>query len=380
MPSRDDHDHSRGVPSHGTTQFAAPPANAMKCKTCTNTYIAAKKRHVKCVEYMKDTWHPKTLCGAIASGDRRIYNKIKDMDACRTFWWDTMNAAAKEGWRDVVADYHQRAPYTRAEAETLMMNAMAGHHLDMCDFVYLNYYRETVEINEYTYRSMLGFAIKSGSIEVVKWFEENFGWRFDYIYDHQRSIFTRAIMADDVQVLEYLWNRLDTQVHNESMRHWYLEDAISKSPNAFKFLVDKCTHEFGYTIEPGFKDWVLLRPRYAYENIVALYSNNSDWGERFKHSIEQEIHLTTRPVHKRILMRIREFARERGLYRTNLLQKIRELIGDVELAREPVNMSALMSYIDEMDIPEWTYVRVCKLMRKLHDESTRANRQTELQQ
>jgi hypothetical protein len=364
------------VPTRGTTQFAAAE---MTCKTCRNTYVAAKKRHYKCVESLKDKWHQKTLCGAIASGDRRVYDKIKDMDAGRTSSWDIVNAAAKEGWRDVVADHH-RGLYTRAEAETLMMNSMGGHHLDMCDFVYLNYYKEVVDINEYTYRSMLGFAIKSGSIDVVHWFEENFRWRFHYIYDHQRNIFTQAIMADDVQVLEYLWNRLDTQVHNESMRHWYLEDAISKSPNAFKFLVDKCTHEFGYTIEPGFKDWVLLRPRYAYENIVALYSNNSDWGERFKHTIEQEIHMTTRPAHKRILMRIREFARGHGLYGINLLQKIRELIGDVEVAREPVDMSALMSYIDDMDIPEWTYVRVCKLMRKLHDQSTTSNHQTELQQ
>lgn len=347
----------------------------MTCKSCTNTYIAAKRRHVKCIDSLKDTWHSKTLCGAIACGDRRVYDKVKEMDAGRTSWWDVMNAAAKEGWRDVVADHHQ-GPYTRDEIETLMMNAMAGHHLDMCDFVYLNYYRGIVAISEFTYRSMLGFAIKSGSIDVVHWFEENFRWRFHYIYQYQCDIFTQAIAADDVHILEYLWTRLDIQVHRESMRRCYLEEALRKSPNAFKFLVDKCTHEFGYEIGAGFKDWVLLRPRYAYENIVALYSNNKEWSARFVHILQQEI-LLVGPRHKRILHRIMDFAKQRGLYGVNLLHKIRKLIGDVEQAREPVDIVALMTYIDDTDMPEWTYVKVCKLMRQLHAESTTSNHQIE---
>lgn len=338
----------------------------MSCLTCkNNTYTAAKRRHLKCLAAAEKVgWHSRTLCGAIMSGDRRVYDKVKAMDNGRARAWDVINAAAKEGWRDVVAD-HYEGPYDVNELDQLMSSAMSGHHLDMCEFVYLNYYKDVVRFNDKTYRWLLLYAAKSASLSVVLWFVEQFEWRPHYIDEFwERHIFTAAVKADDVEVLGYLWPRFDRHTHQQCMRYWYLEEALPRSPNAFKFLVDKCTTELGYRIEAGFKDYVLTHPRHAYQNIMTLYRNNNEWGFRFKHSLDEALN-TAGPRYKRNLERVKAFAKERGMYGALLLEKIRDLIGDVEQAREPVDIHVLMNYIDNTDMPEGRYVEVCKLMRRL---------------
>lgn len=339
------------------------------CTSCKNTYTAAKKRHVKCIDRLKDEWHPKTLCGAIMSGDRRMYDTVKLMDDNRTDSWQVVNAAAKEGWRDVVADYH-RSTYTRWDAQGLMYSALAGGHVDMCDFVYTNYFMKLVPFNEYTYRSVLmSGVIKSGSLTMLHWFVENFEWRPQYVDGYARDIMVCAVLADDVQVLEYLWPLFDVQMHRGAMRHWYLQDSFSKCPNSFKFLVDKCTNELGYQIDARFKNYVILSPRHAFENIVALYSNNREWAPSFRYELEYELRIVG-PRHRINLEQVKRFAERHGMNdvgKAHLLRQIRTIIGDVEQARDPLDIGVLMTYIDDTDMPEGKYLEVCKLMRKLYE-------------
>lgn len=349
--------------------YTPSPIMPRTCTSCNNTYIAAKKRHVKCIERLKDVWHPKTLCGAIMSGDRRMYDTVKAMDANRTSSWQVVNAAAKEGWCDVVADYH-RSTYTRWDAQELMYSALLGGHLKMCEFVYTNYFIKLVPFNEFVYRNVLMHgAIKSGSLAILHWFVENFEWRPQYVDGYARDIMTCAIMANDVEVLEYLWPLFDIQMHAGAMQHWYLNDAFSRYPNSFKFLVDKCTNEIGYEIEASYKNYVILSPRHAYENIVALYNNNNEWTESFRYELETELRIAG-PRQRIKLQQVKQFAAQHGMYdadKWGILRQIRAIIGDVQEARDPVDIGVLMTYIDNTDMPEGKYVEVCKLMRKLYE-------------
>lgn len=337
----------------------------MSCRSCKTTYLAAKKGHVECV-LDKVEWHKRTLCGAIMSGNRGVYERIRRLDKGRAVPSEVVLAAAEKGWVDVVADNYD-GPYGDRFLLKLMASAMSSGSSHMCDFVCTNYMRD-FQLTLANYKSLLVSAIGSKSIPMMKWFKDTFGWWVDYIDGEGPTLYECAVMTNDVTMMEYLWPYFDVQMHRGAMYHWYLQSAL-KRPQAFRFLIDKCD-ELGIRVPAELKDQVLWYPKFAFQNIVLLYRNNNEWGRYFKYALEDELR-EAGPRTRVIFERIKDYAEYHGLHadRTDdILGEIRHLIGDVEETRgNPVNINILMTYIDAMDMPEGRYIEVCELMKKLYE-------------
>lgn len=336
----------------------------MACPLCKNTYLAAKNRHLQCVVAQSHMWHRRTLCGAIESGDKRVYYAVHSMDYGRTCDIEVMCAAARVAWMDVMADhYYPGGHYTNETLVKFLQNAMSGKSVHACEFVYTNY-MGNVDITLARYRKLLLSAISSSSIAVMKWFEQTFGWWVQYIDDNTADFFECAVNTGDEAMMEYLWPLFDIHVHFRLMEHRYLYSAF-KLPRAFQFLMRKC-NEMDFAVSPELKEQALGWPKYAFHNIIMLYRNNMEWGLHFEFLIEDEIR-DAGPRNKVIFERIKGFAIEHGL-RVNrkgeLIEKIGALIGEVP---EPLDLGVLMSHIDSMDMPEGKYIEVCGLMKKLYD-------------
>lgn len=340
----------------------------MSCPSCKNTYIAAKNRHMGCIEALSGIWDKRTLCGAIESGDKRVYNTVREMDYGRTCDIEVICAAAKAAWTDVMANHYNQY-FTNETLVKFMQSAMSGKSVHSCEFVYTNYMRD-VDITVARYKKLLMSAISSCSTVVIRWFEQTFGWWVQYIDENTAEFFECAVNTGDLTMMEYLWPIFDLEVHFRAMEHRYLHSAL-RIPRAFQFLMGKC-NEFDFAVDPELKEQALWYPKYALHNIILLYRNNAEWGWHFAFAIEDEI-AAAGPRNKLIYERIKGFAIEHGLHlnrKDEFLEKILALVGDFEV-EEPLDIGKLMTHIDSMDMPEGKYIEVCQLMKKLYDAMKR---------
>ena len=308
----------------------------MVCTACTNSYIAAKRGHTECVYHCARIhgWHPNTVVGAIEGGSRAMYERISDKRHVAPQLVNEAKAAAMHGWDDVV---RVALPLmNHVDILKLAMETLGRGHTRLCEILCRDYRAGQ------SFR-IPGFlrAIHSGKVDTCLWAEYFWKYTEDDWRTHVDKMRLEAIHSNSLEMVEYIFERFGMpRDPNKCLRN-----VVANADNyyMFRYLWDKV--EDKSIVEDTLKNYCIEKNRI--EVLRTIQKSVPTWPETF-------LDIARRGRQSALRKYLIKYAENCGAQEINVLRKRA--------------LHEMMEIIDDVEMPEGRYIKVCRLMRDLHTE------------
>ena len=288
----------------------------MVCPACSkNSYIAAKRGHIQCVREHRE-WDSRTLCGAIRSRSREVYDQVKALEPPIMHTPATLivENAAKVGWLDVVQEH---IDLCHDVMKIAIISLQCGHY-ELSKYILEKLDRDTLNQAEH---KLFYSAVMGGNLQCI-----------DMVNDmYEKNLWTTAppMMLYAAAVSSNKPSVWDILTRCNPPTEQYLVSSAVYSMELKKYTSAKVVTNIATTLHvplPPQLKTMCIRVRDVHM-LRLLYRNNEEWPVNFSQVLESQIEKAG-PRIRVFLQQMREFAESCGADKIGELMRI---INDVDI-------------------------------------------------
>lgn len=284
----------------------------MPCPSCSkSTYIAAKRGHIRCVlEHVQ--WDHRTLCGAIRSGSREVYDAVKDLepDHSRTPPFIVAQNAVCVGWLDVVREHFPLVE--RRYVKKMCLLALEGGYRDIAKYIIDNTpFSEIENSGDHLFYS----AVVGGNFECIDLVNDVFEKNMWTVVS-PKALYAGAVASQKMGVWEILTRVVPPTEEVLALSVAYAIDM--KKYHAVRIVVNHATTHM--VPLPALLKNLCIKTRDVHL-MRMLYTNNEEWPPNFNELLSREIERAGPRVRVH-LESIRDFAHSCGANKVDELVRI----------------------------------------------------------
>lgn len=290
----------------------------MPCPSCSkNTYIAAKRGHIRCVlEHVQ--WDHRTLCGAIRSGSREVYDAVKDLEPAFSRTPSTIVAqnAVCVGWLDVVQEHFPHVEPRHVKKMCLL--ALEHGYPGIAKYVIDNMCPLEVQRsgNDFFYS-----AVVSGNFECIDLVNDVYEKNMWTVLS-PKALYAAAVSSQKIGVWDILTRVVPPTEEVLALSVAYAIDL--KKYHSVRIVVNHATAQM-VPLPPLLKN-LCIKTRDVHL-MRMLHTNNEEWPPNFSELLEREIQRAGPRVRVH-LENIRDFAHSCG---ANKVDELMRIMKDVDM-------------------------------------------------
>jgi len=291
-------------------------SRSMVCPACSkNSYIAAKRGHIQCVREHRE-WDARTLCGAIRSKSREVYDQVRALEPpnMHTPAMLIVENAVNVGWLDVVQEHIE---FCHDIKKIAIISLKCGHY-ELSKYILGELPRDILDQVEH---QLFYSAVMSGNLQCIDMVNDMYEKNL-WITTPQMMLYAAAVSSNKPCV----WHIL-TRCTPPTEQH--LVSSVAFSIDLKKYTSAKVVTNIATTLRvplPPELKTMCIRTRDV-QMLRMLYRNNEEWPANFSHVLESQIEKAG-PRIRVLLEQMREFAESCGADKIGELMRI---INDVDM-------------------------------------------------